>query len=203
MDYLNQIVDSNFKEQESSYETSRKCLHLVDSTVSHNKKLLDENYRLRKYIHTMERKIVDLNETLFSYAYMKEVNKMFLLPYLIPFFHLTDTDKKNKCPICLEELMSLGNEAIVKTSCNHLFHGTCYYQNRASGEKPEECSCCRQNHLPFDIGFLNNKKEYISHTDSQIKKNLVKVLEIDVNHDLPSTEEILSQIYNRPIINYY
>jgi hypothetical protein len=203
------FIDFNFKENESCYETSRKCLQMADNTILNNKRLVDENHQLRKTIYLMQKKIYQLNNLLFDFSYQKEVNKLFLLSFLKKFLRLGENEKTDKCPICLELLLSRSNEDVVKTSCNHLFHGTCYYQNRSNSNDNQEdcCSICRQRHVPFDIGYVNNQKIWVEHTESQIKHNLIKVMEINGSHNLPTTEEILCQIHRQSKLatklNYY
>jgi len=46
------------------------------------------------------------------------------------------------------------SELIVLTSCNHLFHKTCHdllYKNYN-----DNCPCCRQKHIPIEIGYYEN-----------------------------------------------
>lgn len=193
------FLDFNFKENENCYEASRKCLQLADTTIINNKRLIDENYKLRKTIYLMQKKIYQLNDLLHDAIYQKEANKFFLLPYFQSFLHLGEKDKKEKCPICLDLLLVISNEDITKTSCGHLFHGTCYYQNRSNLDEGQEdiCSVCRQRHVPFDIGYVNSKKEWVEHTEQQTKSNLVKVLQISGTNNLPSSEEIICQIYRK------
>lgn len=51
------FIECTFQELENCHETSRKCLQIVDSTILNNKRLVDENFRLRKYIHLLQKNI--------------------------------------------------------------------------------------------------------------------------------------------------
>lgn len=191
------LLDTTFSEMEYNYDATRRCLQLADTAMINNKRLSDENYRLRKTIHLFQKQIYKMNETIFDLAYLKETNKMFLMPYFQQFLVFGDKDKKEACPICLENLVAVSNEVIVKTSCGHYFHGTCYYQNRSTAETPDSCGCCRQKHIPFNIGYMNNCKVWTPHSHLEVKKGLVDFLQINVNHNYPTTDEILSQIFDK------
>lgn len=135
-----------------------------------------------------------MNDLLQDYSYQKEINKLYMFPYLNQYLRLNEKDKKEKCPVCLDLLLSLTNEDIVKTSCGHYFHGSCYYKSRSNNEQPDSCSYCRQRHLPFDIGYFNNQKNFINYTDAQTRERLSHILNIGTEKQLPSSEEILCQI---------
>lgn len=199
------FLELNHREAESSYETSRKCLQLADTVLLNNKRLVDENQRLQRVIYLMQKKMQQMNNSLKDLIHQTEINKLFLIPYLKNFFILTEEDKKEKCPICLDKLMNISNEDIVKTSCCHIFHGSCYYQNRSNTDEQDICGLCRQRHVPFDIGYIDNKKEWRQYTEVQIKDNLTKVLEIYPTIELPSIDEIMCQIYQKTktSIKYY
>lgn len=193
----NNFLEINHRENESSYETSRKCLQLADTVLLNNKRLVDENQRLQRTVYLMQRRMQQMNNELKDLMYQTEMNKLFLVPYLKNFFALTSEEKEDKCSICLEKLMDISNEDIVKTSCCHIFHGSCYYKNRSNLDNQDVCGLCRQRHVPFDIGYVDNKKDWQTYTDSQIKDNLTKVLEIYPDIQLPSIEEIMCQIYKK------
>lgn len=201
----NNFLDINHKEYESCYETSRKCLQLADTIILNNKRLVDDNQRLQRIIHMMQKKMNQMNNTIKDLTYQKEINKLYMIPYFKNFLKLTEKEKKEKCPICLDQLMTISHEDIVKTSCNHIFHGSCYYQNRASAENKDSCSICRQRHIPLDVGYIDNKKEWCPYTEIQTKDNLIKVLDITPDINIPSIEEIMCQIYNKTksSIKYY
>lgn len=191
------FLDMSHKEFESCYETSRKCLQLADTTILNNKRLVDENQRLQRIVKYMQKKMYQMNNTIKDLTYQKEVNKLYLIPYLSNFLKLTEEERTDKCPICLDLLLNISNEDIVKTSCQHLFHGSCYYQNRCNADNQDSCSICRQRHVPFDIGYVDNKKEWCSYTENQTKDNLIRVLDIYPDIKIPSIDEIMCQIYNK------
>ena len=63
-------------------------------------------------------------------------------------FDVMDQQIKNKLNNCGY------SELIILTSCNHLFHKTCHdllYKNYN-----DNCPCCRQKHIPIEIGYYEN-----------------------------------------------
>jgi hypothetical protein len=194
-DFSSSYLESQYKETESCYETSRKCLQLADTLVLNNKRLVDENQRLQRMVHLMSQKMNQMNDDIKDLLYEKEMNKLFLVSYIKTFMKLTEKEKNDKCPICLELLMELPNEDIVKTSCSHMFHGSCYYRNRSTSD--DSCGICRQRHVPFDIGFIDSQKDFHPYTENQIKNNLIRVLNLVPETIIQPIEEIMTQIYQK------
>lgn len=197
------FIDCTFQELENYHEINRKCLQMVDSTVLNNKRLVDENFKLRRHIHLLQKKIYSLNDMLHDFSYQKEINKLYMFPFLSQYLRLNEKDKKEKCPICLDLLLSLTNEDIVKTSCGHYFHGTCYYKSRNASEQPDSCVYCRQRHLPFDIGYVNNLKNFINYTDTQTRDRLSHITDTGNDTSLPTSDEILCQIQRQVTASNY